>query len=154
MRTYFRTLADVTASPLAAAAKAYRAVAGQHRILKSTRLEDLVYQDLRRGDSRMDALESACQEKLSTFPALSRDLYQSFYSLNVRKNEPDVLSEAARRFHAPILGEVMGGADYPTIKAVCEGRQLPAYEAAGEFAAQAAGRLDTLLEQAGGGKNP
>lgn len=119
---------------------------------KSTRLEDMVYQDLRRDDPGLDALESSGREKLSTFPALSRDIYQSFYSLNVRKNEADTLSETAKRFNSPILEEMMRGEDYPAIKAACEGRQLPAYEAAGEFITQVAENLDSLLEKAGGGK--
>ena len=87
MRTYFRSLTDVMASPLASAAKAFSRGTGQSRVFKSTKLEDMVYQDLRRGDTGLDTLESACGEKLSTFPALSRDIYQSFYSLNVRKND-------------------------------------------------------------------
>ncbi len=152
MRTYFRSLADVMASPLAETAKTFRPSSGQHRITKSTRLEDMVYQDLRRDDPGLDTLEASCKEKLSTFPALSRDVYQSFYSLNVRKNETGALSETAKRFNSPILEEVMGGEDYPTIKAACEGRQLPAYEAAGEFVSQIADNLDALMEQAGGEK--
>lgn len=41
---------------------------------------------------------------------------------------------------------------YPAIKAACEGRQLPAYEAASEFISQVAGNLDELLEKASGKK--
>ncbi len=152
MRTYFHSLADVLGSPLAAAAKTVRSNAGQHRVLKSTRLEDMVYQDLRRGDDGLDALEQSSAGKLSTFPALSRDIYQSFYSLNVRKNDDEALSELAKRFNAPILEELMRGDDYPAIKTACEGRQLPAYEAAGEFVSQVAENLDALMEQAAGNK--
>ena len=115
MRAYFHSLADVLASPLAAAAKTARPSAGQHQVLRATRMEDMVYQDLRRDDAELDSLEASCQEKLSTFPALSRDIYQSFYSLNVRKNSEDTLSETAKRFNAPILEEMMRGDDYPEI---------------------------------------
>ena len=152
MRTYFHSLSDVLASPLAAAAKTARPSAGQHRVLRSTRLEDMVYQDLRRDDAELDVLEASCKGKLPTFPALSRDIYQSFYSLNVRKNGEDTLSETAKRFNAPILEEMMRGDDYPAIKASCEGRQLPAYEAAGEFVSQVAGNLDGLMDLAAGGE--
>lgn len=117
MRTYFRSLAEVLESPLASVAKAFSRTAGQNRVLKSTKLEDMIYQDLRRGDTGLDTLESSCGEKLSTFPALSRDIYQSFYSLNVRKNDMDTLSETAKRFNDPILDEMMRGEDYPVIKA-------------------------------------
>ena len=43
--------------------------------------------------------------------------------------------------------------DYPTLKAVCEGRELPAYEAASEFITRTAGELDSLLSNIGGEKN-
>lgn len=46
----------------------------------------------------------------------------------------------------------MDGEDYPAIKAACEGRQLPAYEAASEFISQVAGNLDELLAKASGKK--
>ena len=110
MRTYFRSLSDVLGSPLAQTAQTFSPRhAGGHRVLKSTKLEDAAYRDLRRGDNELDALEKACGEKLSTFPALSRDIYQSFYSLNVRRQPEDAISEQARRFNAPILNEVMDG---------------------------------------------
>ena len=54
---------------------------------------------------------------------------------------------------APIEVIALTGApagDYPTLKEVCEGRELPAYEAAAEFAAQTSGELDDLLSQLGG----
>ena len=57
MRTYFRNLADVMASPLASAAKTFSRTAGQNRVFKSTKLEDMVYQDLRQGDSILDMLD-------------------------------------------------------------------------------------------------
>ena len=40
--------------------------------------------------------------------------------------------------------------DYPTLKSVCEGRELPAYEAAAEFISKTAGELDGLLSDIGG----
>ena len=153
MRTYFRSLSEVLASPLAQEAGAFqRGGAGSNRVLRSTRLEDAVYRDLRRGDDELDALEKACGEKLSSFPALNRDIYQSFYSLNVRRQPENQVSEQSKRFNLPILEQVIGGEDYPAIKASCEGRQLPAYEAASEFISQVAGELDSLLEKAGGEK--
>lgn len=54
---------------------------------------------------------------------------------------------------APIEVIALTGApagDYPTLKAVCEGRELPAYEAAAEFTAQTSGELDELLSKLGG----
>ena len=116
MRTYFRSLSDVLGSPLAQTAQTFSPRhAGGHRVLKSTKLEDAAYRDLRRGDNELDALEKACGEKLSTFPALSRDIYQSFYSLNVRRQPEDAISEQARtaRTIPPSKPPVRGGSSPP-----------------------------------------
>ena len=40
--------------------------------------------------------------------------------------------------------------EYPTIKSICEGRELPAYEAASEFTAKIGAQLDELLPELGG----
>ena len=98
----------------------------------------------------MDEIENSAGEKLHSFPALSRDIFQSFYSLMPRRNADDDLSVAARKINMPILEHITQSEDYPTLKEVCEGRELPAYEAAAEFAAQTSGELDDLLSQLGG----
>lgn len=114
MRKYFRSLADVLASPIVAAVNALRRdkAARQDRVLQSTKLEDMIYQGLHKGDDELIALEQSCTEKLSTFSALSRDIYQSFYSLRVRKREEESLSAPSRRFNVPILKELMDGDSY------------------------------------------
>lgn len=151
MRTRFRSIDDVLGSPFLQQLPAlHPAAGGRNRVLKSTRIEDSVYQDLRQNDVEMDAMEEECLPKLPTFPDLSRDIYQSFYSLNVRRNPPEELSSIARQFNTHIMDSVMDSGEYPTIKAACEGRQLPAYEAASEFAANVAGDLDHLLQEAVG----
>ena len=68
--------------------------------------------------------------------------YQSFYSLGVRRNDETELSDIAKRFNSHILDSVMCGDEYPTIKSVCEGRQLPAYDAAVEFIGNISNSLD------------
>ncbi len=123
------------------------------RVLCSTRLEDSIYTDLRASDDGLDQIEQTAGKKLASFPALSKDVFQSFYSLLPRHNDESTLSVTARKFNAPILERITQSEDFPTLKAVCEGRELPAYEAATEFITQAAGELDGLLSDLGGGKN-
>lgn len=151
IKTY-RSIDDVLRSPWADLRTPGKKPEQSDRVLKSTRLEDSIYADLRDGDGALDELEAASTSKLKTFPALSRDVYQSLYSLMPRKAPEETLSATARKFNANILDHVMEGDDYPTLKAVCEGRELPAYEAAGEFTARVAGELDGLLADMGGGK--
>ena len=51
-----------------------------------------------------------------------------------------------------ILDHIVQQDDYPTLKNICEGRSLPAYEAAAEFTDRAAEELDGLLSELGGDK--
>ena len=152
MRKPYRTIEDVLRSPWAAIERPGEGPATD-RVLRSTRLEDGIYADLREGDDGLEQAEGAAAKKLPSFPALSRDVFQSFYSLMPRKNGEDMLSTAARKFNAPILEHITQSGDYPTLKAVCEGRELPAYEAASEFVARTAGELDSLLSNISGEKN-
>lgn len=152
MRKIYRTIDDVLRSPWGAIKQQDEKAAATDRVLRSTKLEDSIYADLRDDDPDLDQIEQAAAEKLASFPALTRDVYQSFYSLMPRRQDAGALSTAARRFNAPILDHILENEDYPTLKAVCEGRELPAYEAASEFIAQTAGELDSLLSGLGGEK--
>ena len=42
---------------------------------------------------------------------------------------------------------------YPALKEVCEGRELPAYEAAAEFVSTVSDEMDELMSRLGGKKN-
>ena len=148
----YRTIEDVLRSPWAAAERPMER-GETDRVLRSTKLEDSIYADLRDGDDGLEQAEGEAAKKLPSFPALSRDVFQSFYSLLPRKNEDGALSVAARKFNAPILEHITRSGDYPTLKTVCEGRELPAYEAASEFIARTARELDGLLADIGGEKN-
>ncbi len=150
MKKQFRTIAEVLASPLAA--KVPTLGERTDRVLKSTKLEDLIYSDLRNDDAEMDALETEGSQKLRTFASLSRDVYQSFYSFLPKQVEPEHLSPTAEKFNAKILSHVTEQEDFPTLKSICEGRDLPAYEASCEFVSRTADELDDLLSDIGGDK--
>lgn len=55
MRKPYRTIDDVLRSPWSAAAPP--AEAALDRVLRSTKLEDSIYSDLRSGDSDLDQIE-------------------------------------------------------------------------------------------------
>ncbi len=122
------------------------------RVLRSTRLDDSIYSDMRQEDTELDTVEAIASEKLKSFPALSQDIFQSFYSLTQRRNPEEKLSPAAREFNTRLLDGVTEQEDYPTLKNVCEGRELLAYEAASEFISRTAENLDDLLSDIGGDK--
>lgn len=148
----YQTIEDVLASPWAQRPQTER-MERTDRVLRSTKLENNIYHDLRAEDTAMGEIEQSAGEKLKSFPALSQDVFQSFYSLMPRRNDEAALSAAARKFNAPILEHITQSEEYPTLKEVCEGRELPAYEAAAEFVSAAAEELDELMRQLGGKKD-
>lgn len=149
MKRYYRTIDDVLRSPWAEQRKQLQYT---DRVLRATRLEDSIYEELRAEDDTIAELIAQAGEKLRTFPALARDLYQSFYSLMPRRNDASKLSGIAQKCNRKILDHVMESEDYAAIKRICEGRELPAYEAASEFTAKTAEELDELLEHLGNEK--
>lgn len=148
-RKQYRTLADVLASPWANVS-APPEIPTSDRVLRATKLDDSIYKDLRISGDELSELEQKAGAKLQSFPALARDVYQSFYSLMPKWADEDGLSTAARKFNAPILKHVMEAEDYTTLKSVCEGKALPAYEAAVEFVSYIAKNLDGILSKLSG----
>lgn len=149
----FRSASDVLRSGWASSeGLAPCAKSTTDRVMRSTKLEDSIYKDLRTGDEVLDEVEKVAAEKLHTFPALARDVFQSFYSLSPRKNPEENLSTIARKFNSHILSHVTEQDDYPTLKNICEGRELLSYEASSEFVARTADSLDGLMSDLGGDK--
>ena len=99
-------------------------------VLRSTRIEKMIYGDLREQiKTGLDEIESVGAVKLDTFPSLIQDTFVLLYSLNPRHDNIDTLTANARNFNAPLLDFIMGCDHYATLKSLCEGRDLIAYEA-------------------------
>lgn len=151
MKKYFRTIQNVMDSRWGNFQYAGTSAAQKtDRVLQSSKLEDCIYRDLSRDDENMENIQQEAASKLHSFPALSRDIFQSFYSLFPKRTDADRLTAEAQKFNAKLLDHVTEDTDYPTIKSICEGRELPAYEAASEFTAKIGAQLDKLLPELGG----
>ena len=151
MKKYFRTIQNVMDSRWGNFQYAGTPAAQKtDRVLQSSKLEDCIYRDLSKDDESMEAIQQEAASKLDSFPALSRDIFQSFYSLFPKRTDADRLTAEAQKFNAKLLDHVTEDADYPTIKSICEGRELPASEAASEFTAKIGAQLDELLPELGG----
>ena len=143
MKKYFRTIQNVMDSRWGNFQYAgIPAAQKTDRVLQSSKLEDCIYRDLSKDDENLEAIQQEAASKLHSFPALSRDIFQSFYSLFPKRTDADRLTAEAQKFNAKLLDHVTEDTDYPTIKSICEGRELPAYEAASEFTA----KIGALLE--------
>lgn len=151
MKKYFRTIQNVMDSRWGNFQYAGTPAAQKtDRVLQSSKLEDCIYRDLSKDDENLEAIQQEAAPKLHSFSALSRDIFQSFYSLFPKRTDADRLTAEAQKFNAKLLDHVTEDADYPTIKSICEGRELPAYEAASEFTSRISAQLDDLLPELGG----
>ena len=114
----------------------------QNQVLQSRRMESEIYRQNRQPGDVLENVRQSCEQRLPVIENLSRDVFQSLYSLNVRHNEQSELSPLVRRFNRHILGEIMKSSDYSAMKSICEGRGYQSMESAAEFMEQISEHLD------------
>lgn len=123
-----------------------------HRVINNTRLEELVYRDIRSNSPELDTLEEKGLEKLESFKELVQDMFHSLYSINVSFREESELSTTARKFNRNILNKVMDSEEYPALKMLSEGRELESSAAIGEFSEKLLEHMEELLKDVSGEK--
>ncbi|MDL2288643.1 VWA domain-containing protein [Oscillospiraceae bacterium OttesenSCG-928-F05] len=142
-RAPYKTLAEVFSSGIG---DSFKPTAAGTRVYKSKKLDDLMYADLRNTyDLGLDELEAEGTEKLSSYPSLTRDTFQSFYSLSPKKHDEQDMSAVTRQFNLAIMDKITQSDEYPMIKKYCEGRSVLAYEAVRDFSRQLMDNLNDLL---------
>lgn len=152
-RNIFKSVDDVLNSTLWARVSENKPKENS-RILTSSRLEDMIYKDLRKSvDDGLDEIESQGSEILDTFPSLIQDTFQAVYSIKPKRADESALVTNARVFNKEIMEHVLTCEEYPGFKAICEGRDLQAYEAVKEFSEQIFSKLDELLSAANSAKD-
>lgn len=122
------------------------------RVLKSTRIEQAIFDDLHSEAEALTECEQTGKEKLKSFDSLVNDVFQSVYALKPKYIEETDLSALSKQFNKSILESLMADENYSSVKSVCEGKELPAISATEEFSEQLLGNLDTLMDKATGGK--
>ena len=75
---------------------------GKNQVLQSRRMEDEVYRQNRPRSEALEEVRRTCEAKFPLIENLSRDIFQSLYSLNIRHNEQSELSPLARLFNRHI----------------------------------------------------
>lgn len=121
------------------------------RILKSTKIEQVIFDDLHAESEELSHREEIGRQKLKTFDSLVNDVFQSIYGITPKYVEEEQVSLLARRFNKNILEELMSDDDYAAIKNICEGKEMPAIEATEEFTDSILENLDELMHKATGG---
>ena len=123
-----------------------------HRVLKSTKIEQTIYDDLSEDAEELKEYENRGEEKLASFKSLVNDVFQSIYGLRPRFVDEGEMSDLSKTFNRGILSELMDDSNFTAIKQVCEGKELPAIGATEEFTEKLLKNLSTLMNKATGGK--
>ena len=122
------------------------------RVLKSTRIEQAIFDDLSGDADELASYEEQGSKKLKSFGSLVNDVFQSVYGLRPRYTDESQMTTLSREFNKGILTDLMADENYTAVKSVCEGKELPAIGATEEFTGQLLSNLDGLMEKATGGK--
>lgn len=113
------------------------------RLTQSTHLEDMIYRDL---------LAQAQRKPAANTEALARDVFQSLYGTFLRRTDAERLETVTRECDHRLL-ELLHAMDaYRTLREICEGRDLCAFEAAMTFCEQITEARNALLQALNGGK--
>lgn len=123
------------------------------RVLKSTKIEQMIFDDLYSGSDCLKEYETKGKEKLKSFDSLINDVFQSVYGLNPKYIDDAEMTPISRRFNKNILSDMIADEEYGAIKNVCEGKELPALSATEEFIENLLNNLSSLIDEAVGGKD-
>jgi len=150
MRKKFNSITELLNSDFLSGLAAETTPPRTDRTLKSTRLEREIFRDLLTGSPDMRSLRDSGREQLSTFDGLSHDVFTAFYSLVLRREDEQNLSEKALRINRSIVEDLLKDEAFTAVKSVCEGRELPAFDAAEEFCERILEKLPELQKDIGG----
>lgn len=123
------------------------------RVLKSTKIEQMIYDELYKDSDCLQDFENEGGEKLKTFDSLINDVFQSIYGLKPKYIDDNEISPVSKRFNKSVLEDMMSDEEYGAIKNVCEGKELPALSATEEFSEKILNNLSYLMNDVAGGSD-
>lgn len=96
------------------------------RLVDSIRLTDLIY---RIAVKEEPVTESPTSDSPINLHSLAQDLFSVLYSSVIHKKKPDEVRLQERLVHKPILDRLLHDDKFDHLKSLCEGKELPAYDA-------------------------
>ena len=148
----FKSIEEVLSSDFGLLGDGYEEKKKTDRVLKSTKIEQAIFDDLSNDCAELPDYEKKGKEKLKTFDSLINDVFQSVYGLTPKFTPEEDMSALSKSFNKGILENLMSDDNYSAIKTVCEGKELPAIGATEEFTATLLKNLDDIMRKTTGGK--
>ena len=148
----FKTIDEVLSSDFGMVSEGYGERKKTDRVLKSTKIEQAIYEDLSSDCEELSEYEVKGRDKLKTFGSLINDVFQSVYGIVPRYTDESDMSALSKTFNKGILENLMADDSYTSIKSVCEGKELPAIGATEEFTEKLLENLDSIMRKTTGGK--
>ena len=148
----FKTIEEILSSDFAFIPDGYTPKSKSDRVLKSTRIEQAIFNDLYEDTSELADFEEKGKRKLKTFDSLVNDVFQSIYGLSTKYIDENDISELSKRFNKSIIQDLNKDDNFTAVKSVCEGKELPSISATEEFSGKLLENLDELMNKATGGK--
>ena len=130
----------------------YNSTPKTDRVLKSTKIEQAIYEDVSSEMEELSEYGERGNKKLKTFNSLINDVFQSVYGLRARYNEESEMSDLSKTFNKGILSELMQDNNYSAVKSVCEGKEIPSISATEEFTEKLLYNLDALMRKSTDGR--
>ncbi len=149
---HFKSIEEILSSDFGLLSDGYTEKQKTDRVLKSTKIEQAIFEDLSSDCAELPEYEKEGKTKLKTFDSLINDIFQSVYGLTPKYTPDEDMSSLSRSFNKGILENLMSDDNYAAIKSVCEGKELPAIGATEEFTATLLGNLDDIMRKTTGGK--
>lgn len=149
---HFTGIDEVLSSDFGLLSDGYAERQKTDRVLKSTKIEQAIYEDLSSDCDELSHYEEEGKTKLKTFDSLINDVFQSVYGLTAKYTPEEDMSALSKSFNKGVLENLMSDDNYSAIKSVCEGKELPAIGATEEFTATLLDNLDDIMRKTTGGK--
>ena len=148
----FKTIEEILSSDFAFIPDGYTQKAKSDRVLKSTRIEQAIFDDLYDDTSELADVEERGKRKLKSFDSLVNDVFQLIYGLREKYVDEKDMSELSKKFNKSIIQDLQKDDNFTAVKSVCEGKELLSISATEEFSGKLLENLDNLMDKATGGK--
>lgn len=144
MRNIFQSIDDLplAESWLTAYRSTYR-IQDDLRVLFSTKLQDLIYREFVHQDKEFQNLLEQARATGFHMTELANDVFIAFYSTVIRQKEN--LAFQSQTIAKPLIDAILQADKFPELKALCEDKELPAYEGSVAFIRTIADNLSHCL---------